>query len=71
MLSEEVPGNGESFFIARALRLLHQALPEIRVLISYSDPVPRNINGETVKRGHVGCSYAAAGFIPKPSSVVR
>ena len=71
MLSEEVPGNGESFFIARALRLFHQALPEIRVLISYSDPVSRIINGETVKRGHVGCSYAAAGFIPKPSSVVR
>jgi len=62
VLSEDVPGNGESFFIARALRLLHQALPEIRVLIGYSDPVPRIINGETVKRGHVGCCYAAAGF---------
>ncbi len=61
-LHDIVPGNGETFFLARALRLLREHLPEIRVLLSYSDPVPRIVHGHLTKPGHVGTIYAAASF---------
>jgi hypothetical protein len=61
-LHDGVPGNGETFFLARALRLLREHLPEIRVLLSYSDPVPRIVHGHLIKPGHVGTIYAAASF---------
>lgn len=49
ILLDSVPQNGESFFCARAFRLLRQARPSIEAVVSYSDP----------EAGHVGRVYAA------------
>lgn len=62
VLEDAVPGNGESFFLSLAFRALRLELPEVRSVISYSDPVPRILaNGETQKRGHFGICYKATG----------
>lgn len=50
ILLDDVAGNGESFFIARALRLLRQEKPEIEAVVSYSDPMA----------GHIGQVYCAS-----------
>ncbi|MBI0477048.1 hypothetical protein D9601_17000 [Sphingomonas sp. MA1305] len=44
-----VAGNGESFFVSRAFRLLRRERPSIEAVVSYSDP----------RFGHVGQVYAA------------
>jgi hypothetical protein len=44
VLLDSVPQNGESFFCARAFRLLRQARPGIEAVISFSDP----------EAGHIG-----------------
>lgn len=49
VLLDEVAGNGESFFLARALRHLRREKPGIEAVISYADPAA----------GHVGQVYAA------------
>jgi len=60
VLLDEVEANGESFFIARALRLLAQELPEVRAVLSYSDPMRRTTDeGHIVMPGHVGGVYQA------------
>ena len=61
-LDGEVKGNGETFFLARALRLLKAERPELRVIISYADPLPRRnlITGELAHIGHTGSIYSAA-----------
>ncbi len=61
VLLDEVAGNGESYFLARALRGLKQEHPELRVILSYSDPVPRrNLDtGALTFCGHLGCIYKA------------
>jgi hypothetical protein len=60
VLIEAVPGNGESFAVARMHRLLRRALPEVRAVIAYCDPVERrDESGAIVKRGHVGTIYKA------------
>jgi len=63
VLTDEVEGNGETFFLARALRLLKETLPEIRAVLSYSDPVPRQLNDIVIKNGHVGVIYSASNFV--------
>lgn len=60
VLLDEVPGDGESWTVARALRLLRAELPQARAVISYSDPVERlDAEGRVVKRGHLGVVYQA------------
>lgn len=60
VLLDAVPGNGETWFLARAFRALVAELPELRAVLAYSDPVERTtIDGEVVKRGHVGTIYKA------------
>jgi hypothetical protein len=60
VLVDSVPGNGESFFVARAFRLLRTERPRMRTVVSYSDPVPRfRADGSMVKPGHLGCVYQA------------
>ena len=60
VLNDCVPSNGESFFVARANRLLEQSLPDVRGVLSYSDPVERiGADGRIVKRGHFGTVYRA------------
>ncbi len=61
ILAEEVPGNGESWSLARMRRLLRGSLPAIKGIVAYSDPTEwRNGRGELVKRGHVGTIYKAS-----------
>lgn len=60
VLLDEVPSNAESWFVARAFRLLKDRLGEVDGVLSYCDPVERlNAAGERVKPGHVGTVYQA------------
>lgn len=64
VLLDEVPGNAESWFVARALRALRGELPELGVVVSYSDPVVRvGLDGRRVLPGHVGVVYQALGAV--------
>ena len=59
VLLDDVPANGESWFLARAFKLLKQEL-DLRVVVAYSDPVPRTTSlGHEIKPGHVGTIYQA------------
>lgn len=54
--------NAESWFIARAHRLLRRALPEIQGVVAYCDPIERrDATGQLVKRSHTGVIYRASG----------
>jgi hypothetical protein len=58
-LLDEVPFNGESFFIARAFRLARD-IKGVRGVVAYCDPVERrDVDGALVKRGHLGGIYRA------------
>lgn len=60
VLLDEVPGNGETWFLGQAFRLLRQEKPEVRGVIAYADPVSRmTASGRLVKPGHVGTIYQA------------
>ena len=57
VLLDEVPGNGESWFVARVFRAAG-----LGAVISYSDPLPRQAaDGRVVTPGHVGVVYQALG----------
>ena len=62
VLLDDVGGNGESFLVSRAFRLLRRERPAILSVISYADPV-RRIDGEgrVYLPGHVGALYATMG----------
>lgn len=58
VLLDEVPGNGETWMLARCFELLRKV--GIRGVVSFSDPMPRrSLKGEVVLPGHVGTIYAA------------
>lgn len=60
VLLDDVPANGESWFVARALRLLRAEKPDVGAVVSYSDPVVRTtLDGARVMPGHVGTVYQA------------
>jgi len=60
VLLDDVPANAESWFLARAFRVLRDALPEVRAVVSYSDPVARlSEDGGLIMPGHVGVIYQA------------
>lgn len=60
VLLDDVPAMGESWFMARAFRLLRAAKPELQAVVAYCDPVPRlDALGHQTKPGHVGTIYAA------------
>jgi hypothetical protein len=61
VLADSVAGNGETFFLARALQRLKADRPELRAILSYSDPVPRRslVTGDILFRGHYGSIYQA------------
>ena len=60
VLLDEVGFNGESWFMARAFSALKRELPEVKGVLSYSDPLPRwNAAGGVVTPGHVGQVYQA------------
>lgn len=59
VLLDKCAFNAETWFIARAFKLLRRALGT-RFCLSYSDPVERRDEcGQIVKRGHVGQIYQA------------
>lgn len=58
VLLDEVPGNGETWFLARCFELLRAT--GCRGVVSFSDPVPRTtLDGRVVFPGHVGTIYQA------------
>lgn len=58
VLLDEVPGNGETWFLARCFEQL-RAL-DVRGVVSFSDPVPREtVDGRRIFPGHVGTIYQA------------
>lgn len=58
VLLDEVPGNGETWFLARAFRLV--AAAGIAGVVSFSDPVPRtDAGGKATFPGHLGTIYQA------------
>ena len=53
VLLDDVPANGETWFLARAFELL--PAEGIRGVVSFSDPVPRRrSDGTLVMTGHIG-----------------
>jgi hypothetical protein len=59
-LLDEVEANGETWFLRRAFRLLQERIPDVRAVVSYSDPVARvNAQGVRYKPGHIGRIYKA------------
>ena len=62
VLLSDVPGNGESWFLARCFAQLRAA--GIEALVSHSDPLPRrDAAGKLVLPGHVGQIYQATNAI--------
>jgi hypothetical protein len=62
VLLDLVPGNAESWFIARCFELLRRE--GIRGVVSFSDPVRRTTaDGRVVLAGHVGTIYQATNGI--------
>lgn len=60
VLLDDIAANAESWFVARAFRLLKERFADIDGVLSYSDPVERvDSGGNVVKRGHVGTVYQA------------
>ena len=58
VLLESVPGNGESYFVARCFELLRTA--GFVAVESCADPEPRlAVDGRRIHRGHVGTVYQA------------
>lgn len=58
VLLDSVPGNGETWFLARCFELLRAE--EIAGVVSFSDPVARKTSvGATVFPGHIGTIYQA------------
>lgn len=58
VLLDEVPANGESWFVSRCFEALSRQ--EIIGVVSYSDPVARtSLAGEQVFPGHIGTIYQA------------
>lgn len=61
VLLDTVPGNGESWFLARAMALLEAQIPDARALMSCSDPARRRgPDGRIITPGHVGTIYQAS-----------
>lgn len=60
VLDHEVAGNGETWFLSRAFRLLRSGLPEIQAVTAYADPlIRRDAAGNPYVPGHCGGAYSA------------
>jgi hypothetical protein len=64
VLLDDVPGNAETWFLARATEIARQVHAmrrhELKVLLSFSDPVPRrSMEGFLTMPGHIGNIYQA------------
>jgi hypothetical protein len=62
ILTDDVPANGETWFLARAFEGLREA--GVRGVVSHSDPCPRRRqDGSVLYPGHIGTIYQAANAI--------
>jgi len=62
VLLDEVPANGETFFLARTFRFLKRE--GVIGVLSFSDPMPRtNAEGITIFPGHIGTIYQAGNAV--------
>lgn len=60
VLLDDEPANSETFFLKRAMRQLRAHKPDVKFLLSYSDPFERcDEFGQVVKVGHFGLIYQA------------
>ena len=60
VLLDDVPANGETWFLARALRIVQREL-SVRAVVSFSDPVERtSADGRITMPGHIGTIYQAS-----------
>lgn len=60
VLLDDVPANGETWFLAQSFDLLREELPEVDSVMATSDPIVRyNSANEIVMPGHVGTIYQA------------
>ena len=60
VLLDDVEANAETWFLARAFRLMAQLLPEVLSVVSFSDPLEqRGPSGDLLTPGHVGTIYQA------------
>lgn len=58
VLLDSVPGNGETWFLARCFAALRSR--DLSGIVSFSDPLPRrSVDGTIVHKGHVGTIYQA------------
>jgi hypothetical protein len=58
VLADEVPGNAESWFLARAFKAAAER--GLRGVVAFADPVPRHVAGRVLFAGHTGHVYTAA-----------
>ena len=69
VLLDDVPGNGESWFLARCFEQLRA---DVAGVVSFSDPVPRTtVAGATIMPGHVGTIYQATNGVYLGRGTVR
>ncbi len=61
ILADAVPGNAESWFIARVFD--EAAAAGIRGVVTFADPVPRIVAGHLLFPGHIGTIYKASNAI--------
>lgn len=70
VLLDEVPGNGESWFVSQCFRKLKAE--GIRGVVAFSDPVPREtVGGQFIMPGHVGTIYQALNAVKLGRSAKR
>ena len=64
VLTPEIGYNGESWFLRRAFGLLSGEKPNVRAIISYSDPVRRHdAQGKVTLVGHIGTIYQSSNAV--------
>ena len=62
VLLDKVPGNGETWFLARCRTYLRAA--GIKGIVSFADPMPRTLaDGSVIFAGHVGTIYQASNAV--------
>ena len=60
VLDHDVAGNGESYFVARAWKLLRSEHPAIQAFTAFADPlIRRDADGHAYQIGHCGQLYAS------------
>lgn len=72
VLLDDVPGNGETWFLRRAFGALRREKPSILSVVSYADPVARiAADGAMIKPGHIGVIYQHLGAAYRGRATAR